>query len=613
MSATSAPSSRRRASRTISGLRSSPTTRRPRCRTNAPIWPGPHPISTTGSVEDPAKASSSARSRGFAVQLVEEPLFVRAGDGVVRSAQLVPCHRNVLSGVVSKNREMEPVEVFEAPLEEKSVVRRLLELYQYDFSEFVDGDLDRHGTYGYQFLDNYWTEPARHPFLFRVGGKWAGFALVRAGAPHDMAEFFVMRKYRRHGVGIVAARELFARFPGELAGPPDGGEHARDELLEAGHPLPVRGRARRARDRRNALPCRIGNYDRRRGRPARSISCCSISGACSSSWAASHRCASSPASTATTSCGGAGSRAVGCAASSAGECSADDFAAGVITDWGLAVEPEAFLDVFRSWPIGPLAGADALVRRVRDAVPVGCLSNTNVLHWDDHFTEWPIFEAFDFRFLSFELGIVKPDRDVVRPGRRAAAEPARTGPVPRRQRHQRRGRPGGRLRRRYVARGVDEATDALVSAGVLRENGVRVRARRRDRRAVSSARRAPRATPQRSSSGPECATTSTQPATVGAKRSHASAKRWSSTSRPHSPVRLRIWSGAKKNDVARRARRRRAPLLVGDAHHRVVHQPVAEVRARCRRGARRSRRRRGTRSGRSVSSSDTASYATTRS
>jgi predicted acetyltransferase len=110
---------------------------------------------------------------------------------------------------------MEPVEILEASLGDKSVVGRLLELYQYDFSEFVDGDLDAHGVYGYQFLDNYWTEPERHPFLFRVGGKWAGFALVRAGAPHDMAEFFVMRKYRRHGVGIVAARELFARFPGD--------------------------------------------------------------------------------------------------------------------------------------------------------------------------------------------------------------------------------------------------------------------------------------------------------------------------------------------------------------------------------------------------------------
>ena len=30
-----------------------------------------------------------------------------------------------------------------------------------------------------------------------------------------MAEFFVLRKYRRGGVGTDAARAVFARFPGE--------------------------------------------------------------------------------------------------------------------------------------------------------------------------------------------------------------------------------------------------------------------------------------------------------------------------------------------------------------------------------------------------------------
>ena len=30
-----------------------------------------------------------------------------------------------------------------------------------------------------------------------------------------MAEFFVMRKYRRGGIGNEAARTLFARFPGK--------------------------------------------------------------------------------------------------------------------------------------------------------------------------------------------------------------------------------------------------------------------------------------------------------------------------------------------------------------------------------------------------------------
>jgi predicted acetyltransferase len=110
---------------------------------------------------------------------------------------------------------MRAVEVLEATPGDKSVVRQLLELYQYDFSDFVDADLDAHGYFDYGYLDNYWTEEHRRPFLFRVEGKWAGLALVRSGVPHDMTEFFVMRKYRRHGVGIVAARELFARFPGD--------------------------------------------------------------------------------------------------------------------------------------------------------------------------------------------------------------------------------------------------------------------------------------------------------------------------------------------------------------------------------------------------------------
>jgi predicted acetyltransferase len=106
-------------------------------------------------------------------------------------------------------------EVIEAAIEHKAVLEQLLELYQHDFSEFDDHDIGADGFYRYRYLDNYWTEAERQPLLFRVDGKWAGFALVRAGAPHDMAEFFVMRKYRRSGVGTALAREVFARFPGE--------------------------------------------------------------------------------------------------------------------------------------------------------------------------------------------------------------------------------------------------------------------------------------------------------------------------------------------------------------------------------------------------------------
>ena len=95
-----------------------------------------------------------------------------------------------------------------------------------------------------------------------------------------------------------------------------------------------------------------------------------------------------------------------------GTCSAEDFAVGVVNDWGLAVTPEAFLDSFGGWVVGPLAGADALLEMVRRTVPVGCLSNTNALHWERNSVRWPILDAFDFRFLSFEMGMVKPDAEI---------------------------------------------------------------------------------------------------------------------------------------------------------------------------------------------------------
>lgn len=104
--------------------------------------------------------------------------------------------------------------VLEATIADKPVVQNLLELYQHDFSEFDDRDVDAQGLYGYPYLDQYWSEADRRPFLFDVDGQWAGFALLHLGPPIDMSEFFVMRRFRRSGVGREAALQLFRKFPG---------------------------------------------------------------------------------------------------------------------------------------------------------------------------------------------------------------------------------------------------------------------------------------------------------------------------------------------------------------------------------------------------------------
>jgi FMN phosphatase YigB (HAD superfamily) len=99
----------------------------------------------------------------------------------------------------------------------------------------------------------------------------------------------------------------------------------------------------------------------------------------------------------------------------AGQCGAAEFAAGVVAEWELPVSPEEFLSVFAGWLGGPYPGAVELVAQVKaagDGVRVGCLSNTNAVQWEAHFEGTPLVNAFEFRFLSFQLGMVKPDREI---------------------------------------------------------------------------------------------------------------------------------------------------------------------------------------------------------
>ncbi len=99
----------------------------------------------------------------------------------------------------------------------------LLELYVHDLSEIFPVVLGADGRFGYERLPLYWTEPdVRHAFLIKSGSQVAGFALATRGSPasdnpedFDVAEFFVLRGYRRSGVGRQAAMALWDTIRGQ--------------------------------------------------------------------------------------------------------------------------------------------------------------------------------------------------------------------------------------------------------------------------------------------------------------------------------------------------------------------------------------------------------------
>lgn len=124
-----------------------------------------------------------------------------------------------------------------AAFESKVVLERLMQLYLYELSPYTRDRIGPDGLFEYRYLDLYWQEEDRRPFLIRSESQLAGFCLVRTHVPglliptqptNHIAEFFVLKANRRRGIGTAAARQVFDRFPGHWeVSQIRGHEHAR--------------------------------------------------------------------------------------------------------------------------------------------------------------------------------------------------------------------------------------------------------------------------------------------------------------------------------------------------------------------------------------------------
>ncbi len=106
-----------------------------------------------------------------------------------------------------------------AALFEKEVIRSLLQPYLEELSQLPGENppyKDSSGMYHYSYLNAYWQESDRFPYLIFVEEKPGGFALV---SKHDnqwkMAEFYVRPEFRRQGIGEKVALGIFYKHPGD--------------------------------------------------------------------------------------------------------------------------------------------------------------------------------------------------------------------------------------------------------------------------------------------------------------------------------------------------------------------------------------------------------------
>jgi HAD superfamily hydrolase (TIGR01509 family) len=92
-----------------------------------------------------------------------------------------------------------------------------------------------------------------------------------------------------------------------------------------------------------------------------------------------------------------------------GQIDANEFAIGVTSEFGLAVEPRQFLESFTHWPTGLYPGTLEMLARIPRSYQRAVLSNSNALHWPRVQNEMKLGAAFDTHFVSHLTGRIKPD------------------------------------------------------------------------------------------------------------------------------------------------------------------------------------------------------------
>lgn len=121
-------------------------------------------------------------------------------------------------------------EVILATKKDLPVFESLALFYLYEMLPFVEVDFLKGGKgAGAVFkLPCYFEDPKRHPFLIRVDGEVAGFALVHPFGLEEkidwcMGEFFILRRFQGTGVAAKAVEYFFEKFKGlwEITVPPE--------------------------------------------------------------------------------------------------------------------------------------------------------------------------------------------------------------------------------------------------------------------------------------------------------------------------------------------------------------------------------------------------------
>lgn len=103
---------------------------------------------------------------------------------------------------------------------DKFLLHNMMQLYYHELSKYEDEsaifELNDKGIYPIRYFDLYWSENTRFPYLLKANGKNIGLVLVREREDSyiEIAEFFILNKYKGQGAGRFMANAIFELHKG---------------------------------------------------------------------------------------------------------------------------------------------------------------------------------------------------------------------------------------------------------------------------------------------------------------------------------------------------------------------------------------------------------------
>lgn len=126
-----------------------------------------------------------------------------------------PCY-----AICNNKLELSKIKLLPAGIDEYPVIQNMASYYSYDLSEYMGWALKNDGTQstGMDYI-KYWKAENTFPFIIKYQDELMGFVIVDKDVSNlsndfNIAQFFILRKFKSKGVGRHIAFQCFNKFCG---------------------------------------------------------------------------------------------------------------------------------------------------------------------------------------------------------------------------------------------------------------------------------------------------------------------------------------------------------------------------------------------------------------